>query len=120
MTIHRLALLAGLFLVPLVALAIGHRLTRRGARARGAFWGLVTGHTIAAVAATVMAMSEPAFWGADELWRGAIGYWGMLVLPLLLGMLGWLRARPDDAEQDRRHVADRRGVPPRIDPELAE
>ena len=93
MNIHQLALLLGLFLVPLAALAIGHRLARRGPLARNVFWGLVAGHTLAALAASTVAMTTPEFWGADDRWRGVIGYWGMLALPTLGAALGALRAR---------------------------
>jgi len=93
MNIHQLALLLGLFLVPLVALAIGHRLARRGPLARNGCWGLVGGHTLAALAASIVAMTTPEFWGPADLWRGIIGYWGMLVLPALGAALGALRTR---------------------------
>ena len=88
MTIHQIALLLGLFAVPTVALAIGHRLARRGPLARHVFWGLVAGHTVAALAASIVAMTEPEFWGAADRWRGIVGYWGMLVLPVAGAMIG--------------------------------
>ncbi|HEY0970006.1 MAG TPA: hypothetical protein VGE02_03405 [Gemmatimonadales bacterium] len=93
MNIHQLALLLGVFVVPLVALAIGHRLARRGPLARNVFWGLVAGHTVAALAAATVAMTEPAFWVAADFWRGVIGYWSMLLLPLVGAALGALRTR---------------------------
>ena len=93
MNVHQVALLLGLFVVPLLALALGHRLARRGPLARNVFWGLVAGHTVAALAASTVAMTEPEFWGAADLWRGIIGYWGMLLLPLAGAALGALRSR---------------------------
>lgn len=93
MNIHQLALLLGLFAAPLVALVIGHRLARRGPLARNVFWGIVAGHTVAALAAATVAMTAPEFWGPADVWRGAIGYWGMLVLPAVGAAIGALRAR---------------------------
>ena len=98
MTIHHLAFLLGLFAVPLAALAVGHRLARRGPRARGLFWGLVAGHTVAALAASAVALGRPEFWGAGDVLRGGVGYWGMLVLPLATGALGWFRANAEERD----------------------
>ena len=98
MTASLLALLGGLFLVPLLALVVGHRLTRRERPARLAFWGLVVGHTVAALAATAAALYLPVRWTDADAWRGAIGLWGMLVLGLVGGAIGWLvgsRTRDD-------------------------
>lgn len=99
MTIGLLALLLGLFLVPLLALVVGHRLTRRGRAARLAFWGLVIGHTLAALAATVAALYRPVRWDATDVTRGALGLWSMLLLGLVGGAIGWLAGRRagDDA-----------------------
>jgi hypothetical protein len=63
MTIHLGALLFGLFALPLVALALGHRLMRRPPAQRAVFRGLVIGHTLAALVAMVAAMYEPVRWG---------------------------------------------------------
>jgi len=90
MTTNLLALLLGLFLVPLLALIVGHRLTRRGRAARLAFWGLVIGHTIAAVAATAAALYLPVRWSDADAVRGAIGLWSMLALGLAGGAIGWV------------------------------
>lgn len=98
MTTSLLALLLGLYLVPLLALAVGHRLTRRARPARMAFWGLVIGHTVAAAAATAAALYLPVRWSDADAARGAIGLWSMLVLGLLGGAIGWLvgsRTRDD-------------------------
>lgn len=95
MNIHQVALLLGIFVVPLLALVLGHRLARRGPIARNVFWGLVAGHTVAALAASIAAMTIPEFWGAADLWRGIVGYWGMLLLPLAGAGLGALRSRTE-------------------------
>ena len=90
MTPGLLALLLGLFVPPLLALALGHRIARRGRRARLAFWGLVSGHTLAALAATAAALYLPVRWTDADTWRGAVGLWGMLVAGVLGGAIGWL------------------------------
>ena len=100
MTPGLLALLAGLFLVPLLALVLGHRLNRRPRRARLAFWGLMLGHTLAALAAVAAALYLPARWDDGDTWRGALGLWSMLAAGLAGGALGWIiggRTRDDDA-----------------------
>lgn len=98
MTVGLLALLLGLFIVPLLALLVGHRLTRRERPARMAFWGLVIGHTLAALAATAAVLARPVRWDAGDALRGAVGLWGMLALGLAGGAIGWLygsRTRDD-------------------------
>ena len=93
MNVHQLAMLLGLFVVPGVALAVGHRLAKRGPVARNVFWGLVAGHTVAALAAVWVAMTTPEFWVAGDRLRGTVGYWGMLVLPLVGAAIGLARGR---------------------------
>jgi hypothetical protein len=87
-----LVLLAGLFLVPVVLLWRGHRLRRQSARSRGAFWGAVIGHGIAATLALVASMIPPETWTSEEIARGLLGVWALLVLPALGGVIGYLRA----------------------------
>ena len=50
-------LLAGLFLVPVVLLWLGHRLRRRTAGARAVFWGATIGHSIG-IAVTLAAQAQ--------------------------------------------------------------
>lgn len=87
------ALLAGAFGVPLVLLWVGHRLRRRAARVRGAFWGAFTGHLLAIPLATLAAMMPPAEWAPGDVLRGALGFWALLLLPLLGAGVGALLAR---------------------------
>ena len=98
MTLHHLGLLIGLFLVPLLALAIGHRLTRRPARQRAVFWGLVIGHTIAALLATVAALYLPVRWSDADVWRGLLGFWAMPIGGGVGAAVGWMTAG-EDAER---------------------
>lgn len=95
MTAGIVALLAGLFVVPCVLLWLGHRLRRRPARLRGAFWGGVIGYGVAAAAALVAGMYPPAMWSGDDTIRGLLGFWLLLVAPLVGVMLGALSARGD-------------------------
>ena len=87
------AMLAGLFAVPAALLWAGHRLRRRPARWRAAFWGALAGHVLAALAALVAAMLPPAEWAPDDRWRGLLGFWTLLVAPILGAALGALAAR---------------------------
>jgi len=83
MTIHVAVFLIGLFVVPLVLLAYGHRLRRRSPRGRSGFWGAVIGHCIALVLAVVLGMIPPEPWTADDTWRGFLGLWSLLVFPVV-------------------------------------
>jgi len=90
-TVHHLGLLLGLFLVPLAALALGHRLAKRPARQRALFWGIVVGHTLAALVASAAALHLPVRWGESDLVRGLLGFWAMPVGGLLGAAAGWMR-----------------------------
>ena len=90
MTLSMLALLLGLFAVPAVALALGHRIAKRPARQRGAFWGIVVGHTIAMLVATAAALYQPVRWSGADVMRGTMGLWGMLALGLVGGVVGYV------------------------------
>jgi hypothetical protein len=86
-------MLAGVFGVPLALLWLGHRLRRRSERARAAFWGAVVGHVLVAPVAVVAAMTPPAEWAANDTLRGALGFWAMLVVPILGACIAAMRAR---------------------------
>ena len=90
MSVSLLAFLLGLFVMPVVALALGHRIAKRPARQRGAFWGVVIGHTMAMLAAVAAALYRPVQWSETDAVRGAVGLWGMLVLGLVGGAIGYL------------------------------
>lgn len=71
------ALLGGLFVAPALLLWLGHRLRRRSARFRGAFWGGVIGHSLG-VAITLFATHyPPVFWGGEG-WRAVAVHASML------------------------------------------
>jgi hypothetical protein len=74
-----LAMLVGLFLVPAWLLAVGHHWRKRSERLKGAFWGGVIGHTIAALVACVAALYLPEMWSDANVVRGLLGLWLMLL-----------------------------------------
>ena len=92
MDLDRLVFLAGLLVVPLALLAMGHRFARRSPRVRGAFWGALFAYALAALVALWVSMSPAAEWEGSDLLRGFLGFWAMLVAPLVGGTLGALRA----------------------------
>lgn len=95
MTPGTLALLAGLFVVPVVLLWLGHRLRRRPVRLRGAFWGGVIGYGVASLAALVVGMYPPHEWSGGDVMRGLLGFWLLLIAPLVGALLGAITARGD-------------------------
>ncbi|HEU4628297.1 MAG TPA: hypothetical protein VFS08_01080 [Gemmatimonadaceae bacterium] len=98
MTAHLAALLLGLFAVPLAALVLGHRLARRPARQRAAFWGIVVGHTVAALVATAAALHDPVRWDTGDQLRGLFGYWLMPIGGVAGAALGWMAGRKGERE----------------------
>jgi hypothetical protein len=83
-TAAQIALLAGLFAAPAALLRLGSRLRRRGAAARGAFWGGVAGHTLGMAAALWAMMLPPVVWTGGSAWREAAVF-GSLAAGALLG-----------------------------------
>jgi hypothetical protein len=85
------ALLAGLFLVPLALLGLGHRLRERTTVQRGAFWGGVIGHTFALCVALTALHAPPVLWQSDV--RVAAAFWSLLLGGVTGALVGALRAR---------------------------
>ncbi|HSA55026.1 MAG TPA: hypothetical protein VLE53_04945 [Gemmatimonadaceae bacterium] len=104
MTPHVAVFLLGLFGVPLALLAYGHRLRRRSPRGRSAFWGAVLGHCLALVLAVVLGMIPPESWTEEERFRGFVGFWSLLILPMGGAIAGTLA-----------HRAPARATEPRVD-----
>jgi len=98
MTASQIALLLGLFAVPAVLLWAGHRLRRRSARARAAFWGAVIAHALAWLP-TIAAAYPPAAWSPDDTVRGLLGFWSLLLAPPVGAGLGVLVARRRGGER---------------------
>ena len=89
-----LALLVGLFVVPLGLLALGHRLRRRGPAHRAVYWGGLIGYLVAALAAMWVGMVPAAEWSESDTVRGLLGYWGLIIGPVAgamaaLALRGW-------------------------------
>ena len=89
------AFLVGLFIVPVIILWLGHRLRRRTARQRGAFWGGVIGYGAASIAALIVGMYPAAMWGDSDLMRGALGFWSIVVVPVFGAAIGAVMAKQD-------------------------
>jgi NAD/NADP transhydrogenase beta subunit len=85
------ALVAGLFLVPLALLVLGHRLRERTPAQRGAFWGGVIGHSIALLVAVTAMHAPPVLWESST--RIAAAFWSMLAGAVVGAGAGILRAR---------------------------
>ncbi len=84
----RLAMLLGLFAVPAFLLWAGHHWRYTGPRMRGAFWGGIIAHTIAALLATLAGVLWPMEWDGSDQWRGFFGFWSMLLLSLIGAVIG--------------------------------
>ena len=82
------ALLLGLFAAPAFLLWAGHHWRHTPARLRGAFWGGLIGHTIAALLATAAGIFWPYEWDGGDVWRGFFGLWSMLVLFVIGALCG--------------------------------
>jgi len=83
MSLNLIAFLTGLFVIPIWLLWLGHKLRRRSRRGRRVFWGAVVGYCIAGTLAVIGGMIPPEAWVSGETIRGLVGYWGMLVVPVL-------------------------------------
>lgn len=79
MTIHHVALLLGMFGIPLVALMIGFKFRKRTTRTRAIFWGAILGHGIATVVASVAAIWPPRALGPGDDARGVLILWTLLL-----------------------------------------
>jgi hypothetical protein len=75
-----MAMLLGLFVVPAWLLWAGHHWRGKSPRMKGAFWGGVVGHTVAALLASIAGMYRPVLWAPTDMLRGLLGFWFMLLL----------------------------------------
>lgn len=87
MTIGTIAFLLGLYVMPLILLAWGHRIRRRSARLRRAFWGAISGHCVAALLTLVAGLFLPEAWSDASPVRGFFGLWTLLLLPVVGALL---------------------------------
>ena len=93
-TLHQVVLILGLFGVPLALLIAGHRLKRTSQRRQYVFWGCVYGHLVALAVAMYASLSPPIGWLSSDIMRGALGVWGLVLLPLAGALAGAARS-PD-------------------------
>lgn len=96
MTIGIVAMLVGLFVVPVVLLLAGHRLRRRSPARRRMFWGALAGYGVASVAALWAGMSPAAMWASGDTVRGFLGFWLLLVGPAVGALVGAIWRRTDE------------------------
>ncbi len=101
----RIALLLGLFAAPVFLLWAGHHWRHRSNAVRGAFWGGLVAHTVAALAATVAGLYRPADWAGGDLWRGFFGLWSMLVLFAVGAVIGAILGARSESVPPKRRVA---------------
>jgi len=85
---ERVALLLGLFLVPGLLLALGHRLRRRTPLWHRVFWGGIAGHTLALLVTMTAALYPPIWWAGGSFWRDAAVHWSLAFGALLGAALG--------------------------------
>ncbi len=85
------ALLAGLLVAPALLLWAGHRLRRRSARVRGAFWGGLLGHTLGMLVTLGAAHYPPVPWDGSA-WRTAAVHASMLLGAVLGAAAGAARS----------------------------
>jgi hypothetical protein len=96
MTAGLAAMLAGVFVVPTVLLWLGHRLRRRPHRWQRVFWGALVAHVIAVPVVAVAAMMPAAEWAPTDTVRGLLGFWLLLVAPVVGGVVGAFTASPSE------------------------
>lgn len=104
MTFTLIVLLAGLFVVPALLLAIGHRLRKRTPRAQRAFWGAIGGHVVASIGAIVYSMIPPEEWRSGDVLRGTATFYALLVLPVIGALLGASLRRNSDETLARKNA----------------
>lgn len=79
MTLEHWALLVGLFVVPALLLALGHRLRRRPPLWRRVFWGGVIGHSIAILVMLIATMYPPIVWEGGPRSRDVSVHWSLVL-----------------------------------------
>ena len=92
MSVSLMALLAGMFVVPVLLLWLGHRLRRRPPLLRAVFWGATVGYVAGMLVSLVAMHYPPSPWDAEG-WRTALVHWGMLAGAAVGAGVGQVRAR---------------------------
>jgi len=92
-------LLLGIFGVPLLLLAAGHRFRRLSRRMRGAFWGGVAGYAIGVIIWAIAAIAPAQMWSSGNVRFLAV----VLALPLSGGAGFAFGALVGNHPRRRRH-----------------
>ena len=85
MTLEHWAFLMGLFVVPALLLALGHRYRRRPLFWRRVFWGGVIGHSLAILMMLAATMYPPVLWEGPA--RSAAVHWSMILGAVIGGAI---------------------------------
>ena len=88
MTLENLALLVGLFVVPALLVALGHRLRRRPPFWRRVFWGGVSGHSLAILVMLAVTVAPPVAWEGGPRLRDVAVHWAMVLGGVVGGVIG--------------------------------
>lgn len=96
-----LALVVGIFAVPLALLSIGHGFRSRTPRQRSLFWGGVFGYGVAVAVVTISLLADPVLWTDATPVRRAVIFWGLLAGGGIGTLLGALRPLPADGVDSR-------------------
>lgn len=88
MSAEHVALLVGMFAIPALLLALGHRLRRRPPFWRRVFWGAVAGHSIALLVTLGAALYPPIAWADGPRPRDNAVHWTMVLGALAGGAIG--------------------------------
>jgi hypothetical protein len=87
MSAEHLALLVGLFVIPALLLALGHRLRRRTPFWRRVFWGAVAGHSAALLVMLAVTLYPPVGWEGGPRARDHAVHWSLLLGSLVGGAI---------------------------------
>lgn len=85
---ERVALFAGLFVVPVLLLWLGHGMRDRSRTQKNIFWGGVIGHSLALAATLSAAMLPPIWWAGGPFWRDFAVHWSLLLGAVAGALLG--------------------------------
>lgn len=85
MTAAQAVLLAGIFLPPVILLAVGHAYRHRSTTVRGAFWGGVLGYGVGVVVTAAALLAPTVGWTGGSPLRALLIH-GTLLAASALGM----------------------------------
>ncbi len=89
---ERIALLAGLFVIPGVLLWLGHQFREGSLRRKRVFWGGVIGHSLAMMLTLVVLVAPPVWWAGGSIPRDIAVHWSLLVGAILGAAVGAVKS----------------------------